>query len=99
MGGVQPGLTEADTEVDIGRLKSLAGSMLSSLGLPTSPQGLDEHLHEVCRYGGSCLHSVAAFLGGAAAQEGVKILTGQFVPIHNTVVYNAVSGGFSHWQV
>ena len=32
-------------------------------------------------------------------QEGVKILTGQFVPIHNTVVYNAVSGGVSHWQV
>ena len=39
-------------------------------------QGIDEHVHEVCRYGGACLHSVAAFMGGSAAQEGVKILTG-----------------------
>ena len=70
-------------------------------------------MHEVCRYGGACLHSVAAFLGGSAAQEGVKILTGvsavlsstyvflsgQFVPIHNTVVYNAVTGAVSHFLV
>lgn len=29
-------------------------------------QDIDEHIHEVCRYGGPELHSVAAFRGGAA---------------------------------
>merc|ERR1712210_70203 len=74
--GADPGLTESDIEVDIGRLKTIAASLLSGLGLNSNPQGIDEHIHEVCRYGGACLHSVAAFLGGSAAQEGVKILTG-----------------------
>ena len=94
---------------------------LIEASLSWSFQGIDEHVHEVCRYGGACLHSVAAFLGGSAAQEGVKILTGsqfvnsfptlnlfrqknlnfsgQFVPIHNTVVYNAVTGAVSHFLV
>ena len=92
------GLTESDIEVDIGRLKTIAASMLSGLGLNNNPQvsinelktsklmitqGLDEHIHEVSRYGGACLHSVAAFLGGSAAQEGIKILTGTFsFPLH-----------------
>jgi len=97
--GADPGLTESDIEVDIGRLKTIAASLLSGLGLNSNPQGIDEHVHEVCRYGGACLHSVAAFLGGSAAHEGVKILTGQFVPIHNTVVYNAVTGAVSHFLV
>jgi len=97
--GADPGLTESDIEVDIGRLKTIAASLLSGLGLNNNPQGIDEHVHEVCRYGGACLHSVAAFMGGSAAQEGVKILTGQFVPIHNTVVYNAVTGTVSHFLV
>jgi len=97
--GGNPGLTEADIEVDVGRLKTIAGSMLSSMGHPNAPQGIDEHLHEVCRYGGAELHSVSSFLGGTAAQECIKILTGQFVPIHNTVLYNAVTSDICHFTV
>lgn len=43
-----------------------------------------------CRYGGCELHSVAAFMGGVAAQEIIKLLTNQFVPINNTLIYNAI---------
>ena len=32
------GLTESDIEVDIGRLKTIAASMLSGLGLNNNPQ-------------------------------------------------------------
>lgn len=97
--GGDPGRTEADTEVDIGRLKTITSSLLTSLGLPTSLQGIDEHVHEVCRYGGSSLHSIAAFLGGSAAQEAIKILTGQFVPVHNSLVYNGVTGAVSTFTI
>jgi len=97
--GAEPGLTEADIEVDIGRLKTITSSMLTGMGLPTSPQGIDEHVHEICRFGGSEPHSVSAFLGGTAAHECVKIITGQFVPIHNTILYNAVTSDVSHFMV
>lgn len=42
-----------------------------------------------CRYGAAELHSVAAYMGGVAAQEAIKLLTNQFVPINNTHIYNA----------
>lgn len=97
--GNNPGLTEADIELDIGRLKAITTSMLGQMGLNTAPQGIDEHIHEVCRYGGAELHSVAAFLGGAAAHECVKLLTGQFVPMDNLVLYNAVTSNVSSFKV
>jgi len=97
--GNNPGLTEADIELDIGRLKTITTAMLSQMGLNTAPQGIDEHIHEVCRYGGAELHSVAAFLGGAAAHECIKLLTGQFVPMDNLVLYNAVTGNVSSFKV
>ena len=33
---------------------------------------------------------MAAFMGGAAAQEAIKVVTGQFVPVNNTYIYNAM---------
>jgi amyloid beta precursor protein binding protein 1 len=43
-----------------------------------------------CRYGASELHSVAAFMGGAAAQEVIKMIVCQFIPVNNTFIYNAM---------
>ena len=43
-----------------------------------------------CRYGASELHSIAAFMGGMLAQETIKIITGQFVPFNNTLIYNGM---------
>merc|ERR1719350_2583125 len=93
------GLTEADIELDIGRLKTITSAMLGQMGLNTAPQGIDEHIHEVCRYGGAELHAVAAFLGGCAAHECVKLLTGQYLPLDNLLLYNAVTGHVSSFKV
>ncbi|VEL13880.1 unnamed protein product [Protopolystoma xenopodis] len=48
-------------------------------------------IHEVCRFGGAELHSVAALLGGLAAQEVIKLVTHQFVPITRPLIYNAIT--------
>ena len=45
---------------------------------------------EMCRYGGCEIHSVSAFIGGLAAQECIKLVTNQYIPINNTVIYNAI---------
>merc|ERR1719312_1351970 len=94
-----PGLTEADIELDIGRLKTITSAMLTQIGVGHSVQGLDEHIHEICRYGGAELHSVSAFLGGVAAHECIKLITGQYVPMDNMVIYNAVTSNVTTYKL
>lgn len=52
---------ECTVEQDIGRLKSIAGKMMSDLGMHATIS--DDVLHEICRYGGAELHAVSAFIG------------------------------------
>uniref|UniRef100_A0A5S6Q0R0 NEDD8-activating enzyme E1 regulatory subunit n=1 Tax=Trichuris muris TaxID=70415 RepID=A0A5S6Q0R0_TRIMR len=49
-------------------------------------------LQELCRFGAAELHCVAAIVGGLAAQEVVKLITGQFTPINNTFIYDGHNG-------
>ena len=45
----------------------------------------------MCRYGAAEVHSIAAYIGGCAAQEVIKIITNQYVPINNTHIYSAIT--------
>lgn len=51
----------------------------------------DQILEELCRYAGAEVHSIAAYLGGCCAQEAIKLITHQYVPIDNTLLYNGIS--------
>ena len=46
---------------------------------------------EMCRFGGGELHCVAATVGGMAAQEAIKLITRQLVPVSGTLIYNAMA--------
>ncbi|KAH9395109.1 NEDD8-activating enzyme E1 regulatory subunit [Tyrophagus putrescentiae] len=85
-----PGQRDDEVESDIAELKREFRDLSSDLGCNMFIQ--DELIHEICRYGGCELHSISAFLGGCAAQEAVKLITGQYVPINNTFVYNGLTG-------
>lgn len=52
----------------------------------------EDYIQEICRYGATELHSIAAFIGGAAAQEVIKLATNQYIPFNNTFVFNGMSG-------
>uniref|UniRef100_A0A8C4N706 NEDD8-activating enzyme E1 regulatory subunit n=1 Tax=Eptatretus burgeri TaxID=7764 RepID=A0A8C4N706_EPTBU len=84
-----PGEHVENIEPDVLLLHAEASSLLQEWDLPTSPP--QNMLVEFCRCAVSELHPVAAFVGGAGAQEVIKLLTKQFVPIDNTVLYNAVT--------
>jgi NEDD8-activating enzyme E1 regulatory subunit len=45
----------------------------------------------MCRFGASQLHCLGAIVGGVAAQEAIKLVTHQFVPLAGTLIYNAMS--------
>ena len=38
------------------------------------------------------MHSIAAIMGGVAAQEAVKLIAHQYIPLNNTYVFNGISG-------
>ena len=85
-----PGNTDLPLEADISHLRTVISSLLQDWGL-TDCSVSDEYLIEFCRYGGTELHSVAAYIGGVASQEVIKVITKQYVPINNTYIYNAAS--------
>ncbi|KAK3379892.1 hypothetical protein B0T24DRAFT_647305 [Lasiosphaeria ovina] len=47
--------------------------------------------HEVARAEGGELHNIAALTGGMVAQEMIKIVTKQYVPIDNTCVFDGIN--------
>jgi len=46
---------------------------------------------EVVRYDEAEIHNIAAVVGGVASQEAVKLITGQYVPLNDTYVYNGIA--------
>jgi amyloid beta precursor protein binding protein 1 len=51
------------------------------------------------RFGAAELHVVAAVMGGIAAQEAIKLVTRQFVPLAGTLVYNAMASTTSQFDL
>jgi amyloid beta precursor protein binding protein 1 len=46
---------------------------------------------EVVRYGAAEVHTIASVVGGVASQEAVKLITGQYVPLNHTYIYNGIA--------
>ncbi|XP_030620727.1 NEDD8-activating enzyme E1 regulatory subunit isoform X1 [Chanos chanos] len=92
-----PGVYNYQVEEDISKLKLCVNSLLQEYGLTVNVK--DDYIHEFCRYGAAEPHTVAAFLGGSAAQEAIKIITHQFVPFNNAFIYNAMSQTSTTFQL
>lgn len=87
--GRLPGYHNELVETDIGKLKDCVKQMM---GKSTNRlRALDQCLYEICRYGGAELHATSAFIGGCIAQEVIKLVTNQYLPVNDTLIYNAMS--------
>ncbi|KAJ4851232.1 NEDD8-activating enzyme E1 regulatory subunit axr1 [Turnera subulata] len=84
-----PGQFEGAMDEDISRLKTTAVGLLSDLGCNGSIL-TEDLINEMCRFGASELHAVAAFIGGIASQEVIKLITEQFVPMSGTFIFNGI---------
>lgn len=49
-----------------------------------------EAAQEVARAGGGELHNISALTGGMVAQEVIKIITKQYIPIDNTCIFDGI---------
>lgn len=84
-----PGIFDGEMDEDISRLKTITVGVLSDMGIH-GPTLADDLINEMCRFGGAELHAVAAFIGGVASQEVIKLITKQFVPLTGTFVFNGI---------
>ena len=73
---------------EISELRTFTESLYKSVS--------DEILEEIIRFGDSELHCISALIGGITSQEAIKLITQQYTPINNTVIYNGV---YSKMQV
>eukprot|EP01062_Namystynia_karyoxenos_P073184 TRINITY_DN70021_c0_g1_i1.p1 TRINITY_DN70021_c0_g1~~TRINITY_DN70021_c0_g1_i1.p1 ORF type:complete len:563 (+),score=203.54 TRINITY_DN70021_c0_g1_i1:73-1761(+) len=91
--GRHPGDTgtdvDAETAADVEELERIVRAVLAenqcSAAIPR------EHAKEWCRFGHSELHSIASIIGGVAAQEVIKLVTRQRVPLDNTFIFNGIT--------
>ena len=96
-------LPRSEVEEDAALLKSQAHALLAECGGGGgggAPAGAtaaggggvsDDLVGEMCRCAAGELHVVAAVVGAIAAQEAIKLLTGQFVPVGGALIYNAMA--------
>lgn len=87
---------ERQCESDFDDLKEIYKDLV---GKKIKNERQEEILEELCRYGASELHSIAAFIGGCCAQEAIKLITHQYIPINNTLVYNGIDQSTNVFEI
>jgi amyloid beta precursor protein binding protein 1 len=86
----------ADLEKDFNELVSCVDEVIQHHGLSVSVSKsndtalTEDMLREMVRFGGAHMHTIASILGGVVAQEMIKLLTQQWLPMDNTYVFNGI---------
>ncbi len=91
---------ELALEADANEVYNFMIQIVASMGLAESdfvkeylldPTKGKDLARELARYDEAEIHTVAAVVGGVASQEAVKLITGQYVPLDDTYVYNGIA--------
>lgn len=97
-----PGSVLADHQVDTLRLEGIAHNIINGViaesGTPLQEQEISKvknRVGELCvelvRAGGGELHNIASLNGGMIAQEAIKVITKQYVPVDNACVFDGIT--------
>lgn len=92
--GHWPGARDLEVQTDVPVLKTFVSKELRTLSLngeKPSPVS-DDWIAEFCRWGGAEVHNIDSVMGGVAAQEAIKAVTRQYVPLNNTFIFNGANG-------
>ena len=77
-------------EDDAAVLKVRMASVAADCGVSAAAVP-DDYVEEMVRFGAAEPHVTGAIMGGIAAQEIIKFITRQFVPVPGTLIYNAMA--------
>ncbi|KAJ9110209.1 hypothetical protein QFC20_003061 [Naganishia adeliensis] len=60
---------------------------------------LEKAVREIARGGFGCLPTTSAFIGGIVAQEAIKLITAQYVPLDNTCLIDLVKSSLEKYRL
>uniref|UniRef100_A0A1I8EW61 NEDD8-activating enzyme E1 regulatory subunit n=1 Tax=Wuchereria bancrofti TaxID=6293 RepID=A0A1I8EW61_WUCBA len=87
-----PGTNGVPCTIDAYDLKARVIDLIMETELEDKSEMLERipqiAIDEMCRYGASELHVIASLVGGITAQEVIKLITHQYVPLDNTFVFD-----------
>ncbi|KAL8702023.1 MAG: hypothetical protein Q9201_004600 [Fulgogasparrea decipioides] len=96
--------TERQHELTLGLLKLHAGSIIFTILTAAGANDVEDPdfkteivgrvepiLEELARADGAELHNISALTGGMVAQEVIKVITKQYIPIDNTCVFDGIA--------
>jgi NEDD8-activating enzyme E1 regulatory subunit len=97
-----PGSSEAEFEADKEKMVGIAHKIVDALIAEAGehiedPEYTDikDNIEKMCvelvRAGGGELHNVASLTGGLIAQEVIKVITKQYVPVDNTCLFDGIA--------
>lgn len=78
-----------DLGADAAEVEALAAVHAAGYGVADRISA--KHAAEMTRYGACEPHVTAAVVGAVASQEAIKLITGQYVPLNNTFVFNGIA--------
>ena len=79
-------------ELDIRELQNIVAQQWHETGAQGPCIVSEELVTEICRSAGSSMHCMGSIMGGCAAQEAIKVLMCQFVPVSGVLVFDGVRG-------
>ncbi|EGG02509.1 uncharacterized protein MELLADRAFT_91342 [Melampsora larici-populina 98AG31] len=95
-----PGSIASEIKSDQTLMETIANEYLGSLGglklsEPGLPKTLIDAIGEVVRAGGSELPQIAALIGGIVAQEAIKLISHQYIPLSGTCIFDGIKSSTS----
>ncbi|KAK5701580.1 hypothetical protein LTR97_004395 [Elasticomyces elasticus] len=97
-----PGIGVNDFDIDtqrvtgiahktVDRLINEAGTTIQDADYSEAKDRVGKFCREIVRAGGGELHNIASLTGGLLAQEVIKVVTRQYVPVDNTCLFDGVA--------
>ncbi|KAF3905068.1 hypothetical protein AA313_de0208398 [Arthrobotrys entomopaga] len=91
---IAPGVEDSAVESDAVRLNKHVVELLDKLSITHSEELLEatsKAIGEIVRVGGGELHNISSLAGGIVSQEIIKVITKQYIPMNNTVVFDGIT--------
>ena len=70
--------------------KDIMASITERVPAAAGKERVLQAAEEVARSGGNELHNISAVIGGMVAQEMIKIITKQYIPIDNVCIFDGI---------
>jgi hypothetical protein len=86
-----PSSTSATTYQSTSNVSDIIGTLNDAFPDASSTPRVVEAAEEVARANGGELHNISALTGGMVAQEVIKIITKQYIPIDNTCIFDGIT--------